>query len=108
MDIDAATVEVEAEPVAAPAPTIALATAFPQSFGGAPSGFAFASTTFQAPTPAPQVASVPVIVDAQPEAVPFISAPTGTVRAARPQVVEEDSDEDDAMPAIVMESDDEE
>ncbi|KAL8281544.1 hypothetical protein RQP46_006228 [Phenoliferia psychrophenolica] len=112
MDVDsedaavAAALVIEQTTVVAPAPP---------SFATASKGFGFATPFVAVVAPKvvePVVEAVKAAVVAVRETVPFISAPTGTKRAAsRPAVAavedEDDSDDDDAMPEIVMESDEE-
>mgnify|MGYP001578482938 CR=1 FL=1 len=107
--------EVDDAPPAAPEPEVSVAPA-PPTFAVASKGFGFA-TPFTAPVvvaepvaaPAPKASAV-VAVAAKDE-VPFISAPTGTkrTRAAAVAAAKEDEDDsdDEAMPSIVMESDEE-
>lgn len=107
MDVDDAS-EVTAVPtdvtpiVIEPLPIVAAAAvAFPKLFGAVANAFSFSTAPVKAAVdaPAPQAAV---------ELPAFIEAPA--TREAKRLVVEEeeeDSDEDDAMPAIVMESDEE-
>lgn len=90
------------EPVVVePVPIVAAAAvAFPKLFGAVASAFSFSTAPVKAPLDtAVQVAAAPL--------PSFIEAPAMRETKRVVEEVEEDSDEDDAMPAIVMESDEE-
>ena len=104
------TMDIDSTPAPTPAPALEVAPA-PLSFATASKKFGFAPPVKAFVTPKP--VEVPAVIV---ETIPFISAPTGTKRKveAWPVVAsagdgeEDDSDdEDEAMPSIVVESDEE-
>lgn len=90
-----APIVVESIPIVA-----AAAVAFPKLFGAVASAFSFSTAPAKTPVDVP-------VQQAAVQLPAFIEAPATRDSKRVVEEVEEDSDEDDAMPAIVMESDEE-